>query len=55
MNINEMISILSERVYEDTMALKELGPVDKEVVKDRVGVEFMVLNSLCNANKALKE
>lgn len=55
MNINEMISNLAERVYEDTMALKELGPVDREVVKDRVVVEFMALNSLCNANKALKE
>lgn len=50
MLMRDKIKTLSDQVYEDVQSLRESGNYD---VEKRLGVEIMVLNSLCNAAKTI--
>ena len=50
MLIRDKIKTLSDQVYEDIQSLRESGNYD---VEKRLGIEIMVLNSLCNAAKTI--
>lgn len=44
----EKINTLCDQVYEDIQNLREYGNYD---VENRLGIEIMALNALCNAAK----
>lgn len=48
--MQEKIKILCNQVYEDIQSLRESGNYD---VENRLGVEIMALNAMCNAVKTI--
>lgn len=46
----EKINTLCDQVYEDIQNLRESGNYD---VENRLGIEIMALNALCNATKTI--
>lgn len=45
------VKTLAEELFEDVQKVRESGVEEK----DRVGIEIMALNALCNADKTLNE
>lgn len=49
--MKEQIERLAQELFEDVQTIRDSGLEEKE----RIGIEIMAVNALCNAHKVLNE